>query len=85
MKQQPLLGYLVTADLSRRQTDAWSPDGQPEAAALLLDERAMEQLTTESARLESDTVGRFPETPWHPAILLVGLIGVLIDILFLIR
>jgi hypothetical protein len=52
---------------------------------LLLDEHAMEQLTTENARLESDTVRRFPENPWHPSILVMALIGALIDLLFLIR
>ena len=83
MDPKPDPGYSLNFDLPEVLADAGG--SEDEAEPTLLDAPAVEKLSTENARLESDAAKALPESPWYLAILIVALIGALVGFLFLIR
>jgi hypothetical protein len=75
--------YSLNVDLSRVLADAGG--SEDEAETLPLDERAMERLTAENARLEGVATQAFPEHPCHLVLLIVVAVGNLVGILLLLR
>jgi hypothetical protein len=83
LKVQPSYSYVIDSDL---HTVLASPGRlEDEIAQHILDERSVEELVSETTRLDEMTVKTLPAAPWYPTLWIVLGIALVVAFLFLLH